>query len=142
MDYRILAVDELLNIKKYRTAEKIAKIRICELESTLKSVGGGASGGTAKSGENKTEHRWLSLLASIDDERERLEGATRNIEKVEIALSAVSEDERKLLEMCYIQKKSVERFAEEASMSRATAYRLRDEALINFTRAMYGTVIT
>lgn len=143
MDYRVLAIDELKKLNHNYTAEKNIKSRILELETALKSSGIALVGGVVPSsgGENKTEHKWLSLISSIDDEKQRLISVARGIERVETALSAVSEDEARILREAYIEERRMDEIADIEHISRSTAYRLRDSALINFTRAFYGAVI-
>lgn len=143
MDYRLLAADELRKLNHNYTAEKVIKLRIIELDNILKSSGGGTGGATPNSGGgNKTEHKWLSLISSIDDEKRRLKTVTRAIRRVELALSAVSEEEARVLRSAYIENRNMDDIAGCEHVSRATAYRLRDSALINFTRAFYGAVVT
>ncbi len=143
MDYRVLAVDELKKLNHNYTAEKNIKSRIFELETALKSSGIALVGGSVSSsgGENKTEHKWLSLISSIDDEKQRLISVTRGIKRVETALSAVSGDEERILREAYIEERRMDEIADIEHISRSTAYRLRDSALINFTRALYGAVV-
>ncbi len=142
MDYRLLAADELKRLNHNYTAERIIKSRILELETSLKSSGG-ASGTTPNNGGgNKTEHRWLNLIASISDEKNRLREVMRSIKRVETALSAVSEEEARILRKVYIEGREMNEIAAIEHISRATAYRLRDSALISFTRTFYGAVVT
>lgn len=142
MDYRVLAIDELKRLNHNYTAEKIIRSRILELDAALKSSGGGAGGATPNpGGGNKTEHRWLNLISSISDEKKRLREVTRDIRRVETALSAVTEGEVRILRAAYIEGRDMNEIAGKEHISRATAYRLRDSAIISFTRAFYGAVV-
>lgn len=142
MDYRLLAIDELKKLNHNYTAEKVIKLRIIDLDTRLKSSGGGIGGATPNiGGGNKTEHKWLSLISSISDEKKRLKDVNRAIRRVELALSAVSEEEARILREAYIENRNMDEIAGKEHVSRATAYRLRDSALINFTRAFYGAVV-
>ncbi len=142
MDYRKLAADELMRLNHNYTAEKVIKLRIIELDAILKSSGGGSDGATPNSGGgNKTEHKWLSLISSIDDEKQRLRSVARAIRRVELALSAISDEEARILRAAYIENRNMDEVAGHEHVSRATAYRLRDSALISFTRAFYGAVV-
>ena len=142
MDYRVLAADELRILRYNYTAQKTIKLKIFELETLLKSVGSGCGGSPPSgSGGNKTEHKWLSLISSIDDEKRRLDTVDREIERIELALSALSEEEAKILKMAYIENRSMDNISEQEHISRATAYRMRDTALENFSRALYGAVV-
>ncbi len=143
MDYRVLAVDELKRYRKNCIAEKITKSKIIEYETALKSSGSGAGGTTPNSGGgNKTEHKWLSLIASIEDEKMRFKKVAREVRRVESAMSVLSDGEARILRLACIEERNMDEIAANEHMSRATAYRLRDSALINFTRAFYGAVVT
>ena len=143
MDFRILAVDELRRYKSLLTASQTTKLKIIELEGMLKSSGGGSGGEIAGTGGgNKTEHKRLSLISSIDDEKGRLKSAARGTKRVELALESLNEEEAQILKALYIDGQKIDTFAEKEHMSRATAYRLREIAVINFTRSLYGAVIT
>ena len=146
MDYRDKAIDELSRYLANCKAKEITKSRIVEQETALKSI---RAGGTTPNsgGGNKTEHKWLSLIASIEDEKMRFKKVAREVRRVEEAMSVLPEDEARILRLVYIEKRnkekhSMDEIAANEHISRATAYRLRDSALINFTRAFYGAVIT
>lgn len=143
MDYRKICADELRRLNQMRTASKIIKDRILELEGKMKSVGGG-SGGTApnRGGGNKTEEKWLNLIVSVGEEKKRLREVLREIKRIEVGLDAIAEEERKILIAAYVEGEDMRDIAEREHISRATAYRLRDEAIISFARATYGTVVT
>lgn len=143
MDYREHAIDELSRLRQNYTSVENIKSRIVEMETSLKSAGGG-TGGAAPSngGGNKTEEKWLSLISRIGDEKERLRGITRSIKRIERALSVIGEDEARILKELYVIGRNVDEVANILHTSRATAYRMRDSALIKFTRALYGAVIT
>jgi RinA family phage transcriptional activator len=141
MDYRVLAAEELKRMKNQYVSEKAIRMRIMELETLLKSCGGGTGGGSPTgNGGNKTEQRWISLISSIDREKERLENLSRDIRRIEYALETVEEDEARILKMSYIEHRNMEEIAQKEHISRATAFRKRDKALVSFTRALYGVV--
>lgn len=143
MDYRVLAADELKRLRHNYTAEKTIQLRILELDSLLKSSGQGSGGTTPTGGGgNKTEYKWLSLISSIDDEKRRLKKVTREIKRVELALSAITEEEARILRLLYVENRNIDDVAGIEHMSRATAYRTRDKALASFTRALCGAVVT
>ncbi|MBE6912105.1 MAG: DUF1492 domain-containing protein [Ruminococcaceae bacterium] len=143
MDYRVFAVDELSKLNQNYASVKIIKDRIAEIEEKLKSSGGGSGGAVPNGGGgNKTEQKWLSLIASKDDEKRRLEGVIRSIRRVEAALKAIPEIEAKILRKAYADGRHMEDIAREEHMSNRTVYRVRREAIIKFTRVYFGTVVT
>lgn len=81
------------------------------------------------------------LLAAIV-EKTRLEDArlqtVRMVAMIERGLSALSEEQQKVLRMFFMGGGGCYRAMEELHIERATAYRRRDEALRTFTIAMYG----
>ena len=77
-------------------------------------------------------------------ERERL-GILYKMNKkmygiIKRGLSGLPEDERRILEICYIEprKNGAENAMEALSIERAEFYRLRERALRNFTVNMFG----
>lgn len=142
MDYREKAIDELRILRTDYTAEKLIRERIADIESSMTSVGGGSNGGMPKGGGNKTEEKWLNLLANAADEDIRYRQVKKRIKRVEAALNAISTDEARLLKLIYVEERKIEECARVMHISRATAYRLREDALISFTRSLYGAVVT
>ena len=141
MDYRVLAAEELRGYRQKCAALRNIRERIKECEESLSSTG--ASGAAPnRGGGNKTERRWLNLIATIDDEKRRYREMSRAVNRVDRALSVIPEEEAKLLREIFIDGEEIERTAENEHMSRRNLYRKRSEALIHFTRALYGAVIT
>ena len=142
MDYRVFAIDELQRVNQLYAAERNIKSRIAEIDSRMKSVNSGGTGTSGGRGDNKTEHKLLSLIASKDDEKNRLREVLRGIKRVEDSLATLTDAERKVLQALYVEGRSANELAAAEYSSRSTIYRIRDDALIKFTRAMFGAVIT
>ena len=143
VDYRELAIDELKKLKQYYAAEKIIKSRITELDACLKSIGGKTRGASTKDGGgNETENKWVNIISNISDEEERLKRVTCAIKRVDLALSAVSDEEAKFLRWAYVEGAGIDNFAQTEHMGTRIVYRLRKRALINFARAFFGAVVT
>lgn len=134
MDYTVLAAAELKGLRDKRISQKAIKLQITELETLL-----GKCEGTYPPGEKK-DIRCKILNSNIDKEKERLEKVSQEILRIEGALEALDEDETKILCMSYVEHRSMEDIAMKEHVSRATAFRKREKALEDFTRALFGVV--
>jgi DNA-directed RNA polymerase specialized sigma subunit len=141
MDYREHAIDELQKYASHLTAVKIITEELQDIEARMVSVGGGGETSN-RGGGNKTEEKWLNLLANAADEELRLKEVKKRIKRVETALKALSTDDARILKLIYVEERRMEQVAAAMHTSRATAYRMRDDALIRFTRSLYGAVVT
>jgi len=145
MDYRKLAVDELRHINELRSADRICRNRLDELTAELHSMKiPSPQSDPVQGGGNKTEERWLSIIASQMDEERRLKNVRRRLKRFNTAWVVLSERDRAVLTGFYIDTNGngAERVANREHCDRATAYRWRDEAIISFARAFYGAVVT
>lgn len=127
-DYRAQK-EAIINLQK--------KIRI--VEDRMTSLKGSVCNPTAVHGGTSTHED--ALLTSIV-EKSRLEEALREtkrlVEMVERGLSALSEEQHRILGMFFMGGGGYRRVMEEFHIEQAGAYRRRDEALRTFTLAMYG----
>ena len=142
MDYRELAVDELKKLNHNYAKEKLIKSNILELEARLTSLGGSSRGIAENSGGNKTENKWVDLISQISDEKQKLCEVKRAINRVERALSVITDAEAGLLRKLYVKGLRIDETSENMHISTRTVCRLREHAIINFTRALYGSVVT
>jgi len=115
-------------------SEKIRHLedRLTSIRSSLKEEAP-AHGGTSSYED--------TLLTAIV-EKTRLEDARRAtvhmVEMIERGLSALSDEQQKVLRMFFMGGGGYRRVMEEFHVEQAGAYRRRDEALRTFTLAMYG----
>ena len=146
MDYRKLAIDELHRLGTLRTAETICRDRLHEMDSRMRSAKGVklSAEPVIGSGANHTEEQWLNIIAAKTDEERRLRGVLRCLKRFDIAWSALDVQAQKVLTEFFIVGgfNCADRFASKEHCDRATAYRWRDEALISFSRAYFGAVVT
>ncbi|MBQ7054131.1 MAG: sigma-70 family RNA polymerase sigma factor [Oscillospiraceae bacterium] len=142
MDYRVFAAEELRTYKQKCMSAQVMKDRIEELEGKLSSIGGAGGSVPSFGGGNKTEQKWLNLIASIDDEKRRLRESVRATKRVDRALSILPEEEAKFLKSFYIEGYTAEELTEIAHLSLRQVYRAKKTALTNFTRAYFGVVVT
>ena len=96
------------------------------------------------SGTNHTEEQWLNIIASKADEERRLRNVLRCLKRFDIAWCVLDAQAQKVLTEFFIVggRGCAERLAGKEFCDIRTAYRWRDEALIEFTRAYFGAVVT
>lgn len=134
MDYTVPAAEELKALRDKRISEKAIRFQVTEIEALLRTCEE-----TYPPGE-KRDMRCKILKSNIDKEKERLEKVSQEILRIEGALEALDEEEAKILCMSYVERHGMEDIAMKEHVSRATAFRKREKALENFTRALFGVV--
>jgi hypothetical protein len=145
MDYRIRAIDILGRVDAQRSAKTNCIEQIRELDAKMAALPGLSSPDALPGGGgNHTEDRWLSLIAAKTDAEERLRGALRALKQFERAWELLDERDHDVLTEFYIsgRRGAPDRLALKLHCDRSTTYRWRDDALIRFTRAFYGIVVT
>ena len=146
MDYRRIAVDELRHINELRAAERICRDRLIELNDQLRSLKIPApQTDPVQGGGNKVEDRWLNLIALKSDEEKRLRNVRRRLKRFDLAWETLSDRDRAVLKTWYIDPGHFDRaecVIRETGCVRSTAFEWRDSALLNFTRAFFGEVVT
>lgn len=145
MDYRKLSIDELRHVNELRAAERICRDRLDELSAELHAFKiPSPQADPVQGGGNKTEERWLSIIASQMDEERRLKNVRRRLRRFNTAWAVLSERDKAVLTEWYIVggNNCAERVANREHCDTRTAFRWRDEALITFARAFLGAVVT
>lgn len=145
MDYQKYAIDELVHIEQLRVAEKVCRDRLAELNEKLHTVKiPSPQTDPVKGGGSKTEDRWLNLITAKADEEKRLKNVRRRLRRFNTAWAVMSERDQNVLTAFYIQggKNCAERIASREHCDERTAFRWRDEALLCFTRAFYGDIVS
>lgn len=93
-------------------------------------------------GTNRREDMLVSNILKREALKNDLEIAKREIEITKKALSVLSADERRILELFYINRQSgyIDRLCDELCVERSRVYTMKDEALRKFCLAVCGTV--
>ena len=134
MDYRPKAVDMLEHIAERRTAMSLCKDRIAELDGRMGKIKGTlkTADPVKGTGENSMEDMWLCLIAEKADEERRLRIVCKSVREFNKAWSALTEDEKNVLNEFYIigGKSAVDRLVQQYKCDPKTVYRKRDDALI------------
>lgn len=145
-DYRKDAIDELKCINALRAAAQNCRDRLKELDAELtrmKAVS--LQTDPVQGGGNKTEERWCNIVNEKDKEREKLRPVLKRLQRFDRAWAVLSERDRNVLTDWYIESGQfdrADRVVSNLGCSRSTAFNWRDDAIINFTRAWCGAVVT
>jgi len=146
MDYRKYAIDELRHVNELRAAERICRDRLAELQAELTRLKvPSLQTDPVSGGGNKVEERWLGIIAAKADEERRLKSIRRRLRRFDTAWETLSERDRAVLATWYIDLGRFDRadsIVREHGCARSTAIVWRDTALLNFTRAFFGAVVT
>ena len=147
MDYRLKAIDKLRHIREYEAAYKVRLDKLRELDDQLKALKiPSPKSDPVQGGGTKVEERWLNLIAEKGEvQDEEFEHTKRRVKRFNTAWAALSERDKRVLTLWYIEKYRGDKaqiVADELKIARCTAYVYRDEALENFALAYYGAVKT
>ena len=99
-------------------------------------------GEPVKGGGNCREEILVENILKRETLKRNLEIAEREVEITENALGVLTKDERRVLELFYIQRQGnyIDRLCEELCVERSQIYRKKDEALRKFCLAICGVV--
>lgn len=140
MNWKQEAVDKLKRLSHMDTACRTIPMELqrlraerFRLKSSLSSVG------VATSGSRREDHL-LNNLVLRQELQTTLARSRQWLQVVNLALQQLTRQERQLLERLYIhtEQGGVERLCKELDIEKSTLYRRRDQALLNFTRLLYG----
>lgn len=143
MEYwKYKARDKLENYLLQKTSLDNLKEEISRLESEAYSIKSATSDGTpVKGGGSGREDRLLSNIVQREELKLMLERAQKSVNGIERGLSALSQEEKHLLDVAYIARERgyVERLMMELNLLEDSGvYKRVNKALHRFTVAMYG----
>lgn len=133
----------MYNARKH--ALKSLSEQIANLEAQMTCVRSAAADGTAvHGGGSGRETALLDNIAERAELEKALEHTREWVNAVSGALRSLTNEERRVLDLFYIEKQKgcVERLSEEMHMSKSNVYRHRDNALMKFTCCYYGVLET
>lgn len=143
MNWSYMAVQRLKAYESRREAIKNIPEEIALLTQRFQSIRAAVTDGTpVQESGNRREEMLVYNIAKREELKINLEIVWREVRLTEKGLAALSDEERRILELFYITrgKKSVERLCEELFVSKTELYRRKDEALRKFTMCSYGVV--
>jgi DNA-directed RNA polymerase sigma subunit (sigma70/sigma32) len=143
VDWKKIAIDDLRRYPHLKESLLHIPKKIEALEEYNQSIKGGMSGSEPVSGGTSTsEDRLISNIC----ERERLghnyNAVSKLVAMIETALGMLNPTERKVLERFYINRSSgyVERLCDELGYEKSRIYQIKEDALLKYTRTMYGLI--
>ena len=110
------------------------------LEDEFISLKGISNGTPISGGSSKQENAWINNIAKRSKIENSIEITEKLVELVDNALASLSENERYILELFYINRTFdyKDRLCEKFNVEEAQVYRMKDAAIRNFTICMYG----
>ena len=143
MDWRKEAINDLKHHAQRQTALGNLKDDIATIEAQLSSVKSPTSDTTpVQGGGCPAEERIIGLIDERDRKRQAYGITRRQVQKVERALACITEQQRDVLDTFYVHRTQhhVDRLSEKYHIECSRVYQLKDEAIIDFTRARYGLI--
>lgn len=136
MDWRNESIWELRNLEAKRASIADIQTQIREFDLRMKAVRSATSDATPVSGGGSgREDMLLNWVTEKDALAATLAVVRLQIELIERALQALSDEDREILELCYIRARSgtLNQLCERLQCEVATVYRRRNRALRNYT---------
>ena len=126
---------------KEQSLESVAE-RIAQLQAEMTCVRSATTDSTAVHGGGNC--REDALLNNISERTELERAKQRRVEWVNKALRALTDADRHLLDMFYVNRRKghAERLCEEMHLEKAQVYRRKEAALRKFTLLLYGATET
>lgn len=144
MDWKTAAIQRLKDYETRKQSVKILEDQIKTLEIQFTSIRGAKTDGEPVTGGdgNRREDMLLTNIVMRDELKANKTIAEREITVTEKGLTALTKEERRILELFYIARPydHVSRLCEELSIEKSEVYRRKNTALDRFTVACYGVV--
>ena len=142
LNWRKEAANDLRTYPERKAAIENIRERIEVLEEQFTSLKGISTDTPVMGGMSRQEEKMLDNIS----EREKLSSSLKITEDLvkltEKGLDVLEKRERQVLEGFYFERSenNVERLCRELNVEKSTLYRIKDSALVKFTRALYGVV--
>lgn len=141
MNWKFEAIEKLKGYEAHKQALESIPLEIALLESQAVSIRSAGADSVAVSGGGcRREDAMLSNIVKREELQRQLEQATKWVQLVELALAVLTSEQRIVLDAMYIRPRigNVDRLCERLCVEKAAVYRRRDDALLQFARALYG----
>ena len=138
MDYRKEAAQELKDLLKRQNAVITLREELMDLSGRPTAVKSPCADATpVQGGSAPMEERTINLIVKRDELRAMLQTSARRVARTERALTCLTDQQRTVF---YVDRPRghVEVLMSKYHVERATVYRIKDEALRDFTIARYG----
>lgn len=144
MDWKSAAIQRLKDYEARKKAVRLLEEQLANLESQFTAIRGAKTDGEPVRGGdgNRREDMLLSNIVLRSELAENKKIAEREIVITEKGLAALSDEERRILEVFYISRpyNHILRLCEALSVEKSEVYRRKNAALDKFTIACYGVV--
>ena len=143
MNWAVIAIQRLRDYENRKQAIANIPAQIKTLEMQCEALRSANTDGTpVHGGTNKREDMLVNNITKREELKNNYRIAKREVELTEKGLAALSEEDRKILELFYINRPTdyIERLCEELCVERSRVYTLKDRALHNFTVVVYGII--
>lgn len=144
MDWKQAAIQRLKDYEVRKEAVELLGEQINNLEMQFSSIRSARTDGEPVKGGsgNRREDMLLSNIVLRDELTANRKVAGREIEITEKGLAALTDEERRILELFYISRPydHVTRLCQELKVEKSEVYRRKNTALDKFTIACYGVV--
>ena len=141
MNWKSEAVEKLRQYDAVCCAVRSLPDEIHELEYAARSLRSPtADKPRGRSGPNAREDALMNNLVLCQELKHRLDVSRLRMERTAGALKILSPEERRILELLYIRPEvgNLHALCQELQLEQSSVYRRRDQALRNFTAALYG----
>ena len=142
MDWKRESIEELRDYEAKRQSVESIPEEIRQLKAQMVKLGGSSNSAPVKGGGSPWEGRQINMIVRIEKLKTSLVYARDWVARVDHGLSALSDEERLILDRFYINpaKGNVDRLCEELYLEKSTVYERKDRALRHYTLARYGCV--
>lgn len=139
--WRMQALNDLQSLNAKRLALVNIPQRIAELESQSTSIRSATADGTpVKGGGSGRENMLLNNITERDDLQHTLEETQKQVSRIEKALGALTDTERRILQVRFIDKEpgALTKLSCELNLDERTVKNRQSDALKLFSIAMRG----
>jgi hypothetical protein len=143
MDWKSAAVQRLKDYEARKKAVQLLEEQLENLEAQFVTIRGARTDGDpVKGGGNCREDMLLSNIVMRDELTANKGIVEREITITEKGLAALTDEERRILEVFYISRpyNHILHLCDELSVEKSEVYRRKNAALDKFTIACYGVV--
>lgn len=143
MTYKDWIIPELRGLEAKRSALKHIPEQIKALEMKYGEIKATSyDKDVVSGGENRREEKLIEVLLEKDQLRRNYERTLLEVKEADTILLELTEEQRTVLQYMFIkrQKNDPDRLAEILCCEKATVYRKRNDALINYARRKLGVV--
>lgn len=142
MNWKSESKEELREYEAKRMSVESIPEEIRQLKAQMVKLGGSNNPTPVKGGGSPWEDRQINLIVRIEKLKTSLGYARDWVARVERGLSALSDEERLILDRFYINpaKGNVDRLCGDLCLEKSAVYDRKDKALRHYTLARYGCV--